>query len=429
MRRTLLLIPHEIASLPVFGFGWLLIGLLIGLGVRILVAKKRQELSFGQAAKSVIAGEGMMWAIAAAVIMFVLPWVELKNVDGDPVGLAIRGYGMMLLAGVGSAVYLAAFRAKRRGIDPDLIYAMAPWAFIGGIAGARLFYVVQYRDQFFSGSIVESIGNVLRFTEGGLVVYGSFIGGGLAVAYYLYRHRLPVLTFGDVIVPCMFLGVFFGRMGCLMNGCCYGGRCEAGPMAVQFPPEAKVYGDQIASGELLGFKYDAETRMIVEVRPDSLADQAGISVGSRLDELGPDYSTLDQAPRNLPVEDVQSGVYVTVDGRRTRWTPSQLPARALPVRAAQIISSGSSLVLCLALSALSFFRLRTGSVMFIGFAAYAILRFVLEWVRVDEAGQFGTSLSISQWVSVFVMAGSVAGLLWLYYSKERPAIPDAEVAV
>jgi phosphatidylglycerol:prolipoprotein diacylglycerol transferase len=429
MRRTLLLIPHEIAALPVFGFGWLLILLLLGLAIRFMVAKRQQKAPLIQAVRSVIAGEGMMWAIAAAVIVFVLPWVELKNVDGDPVGLAIRGYGMMLLAGVGSAVYLAAFRAKRRGIDPDLIYSMAPWAFIGGIAGARLFYVVQYREQFFSGSIMESIGNVLRFTEGGLVVYGSFIGGGLAVAYYLYRNHLSVLTFGDVIVPCMFLGVFFGRMGCLMNGCCYGGRCEEGQMAVQFPPEAKVYGDQIASGELIGFKYDAETRKIVEVRPDSLADQAGITVGSRLDELGPDYSSLDQAPRNLPLEDVQLGVYVTVDGRRTRWTPTELPDRALPVRAAQIISSGSSLVLCLALCAVSLFRLRTGSVMFIGFAAYAILRFALEWVRVDEAGQFGTSLSISQWVSVFVMAGSIAGLLWRYSSKERPTIPDAEVAI
>lgn len=442
MRRTLLLIPHEIASLPVFGFGWLLIGLLIGLVIRILVAKNtvakntggknQRHSSFGAAAKSVLAGEGMMWAIAAAVIAFVLPWVELKNVDGDPVGLAIRGYGMMLLAGVGSAVFLAAYRAKRRGIDPDLIYSMAPWAFIGGIAGARLFYVVQYRDQFFQGSIMESLGNVLRFTEGGLVVYGSFIGGGLAVAYYLYRNHLSVLTFGDVIVPCMFLGVFFGRMGCLMNGCCYGGRCEEGPMAVQFPPEAKVYSDQIASGELMGFKYDAETRAIVEVRPGSLADQAGIAVGSHLDDLGPDFSTLDQAPRNLPVEDVQSGVYVTVDGRRTRWTPSELPDRALPVRAAQVISSGSSLVLCLALCALSIFRLRTGSVMFIGFAAYAVLRFVLEWVRVDEAGQFGTALSISQWVSVLVMVGSALGLIWVYRStmhSRQVAIPETKTTI
>jgi phosphatidylglycerol:prolipoprotein diacylglycerol transferase len=428
MRRTLLLIPHEIASLPIFGLGWLLIALLIGFAARILIAQRQTKATLGAAVKSVISAEGMMWAIAAVVIVFVLPWVELKNVDGEPVGLAVRGYGMMLLSGVASAVFLAAYRAKRRGLNPDLIYSMAPWAFIGGIAGARLFYVIQYRDAFFRGSIIESIGNVLRFTEGGLVVYGSFIGGGLAVAYYLYRNHLSVLTFGDVIVPCMFLGVFFGRLGCLMNGCCYGGRCEEGPLSVQFPPEAKVYADQIASGELLGFQYDQETQNIVEVTPGSLADRAGIAVGAHLDELGPDYSTLDQAPRDLPVEDVQSGVFVTVDGRRIRWTPDELPDRALPVRAAQIISSVSSLVLCLALCGISLLKLRTGSVMFVGFACYAILRFVLEWVRVDEAGQFGTALSISQWISVFVLLASITGLIWLYCRDGQTAFQEAVTA-
>lgn len=421
MRRTLLLIPHQIGSIPVFGFGWLLMVLTLGLLFRIVWIAKRSGKSVPVAAKTVLASEGMIWGIAALVITVVLPWVELKNVDGQPVGLAVRGYGIMLLTGVGSAIYLAAVRASRRGIDPELIYSLAPWAFIGGIVGARLFYVIQYHDQFFVGSLAESVGNVLRFTEGGLVVYGSFIGGGLAVAYYLFRHRMPVLTFGDVIVPCMFLGVFFGRMGCLMNGCCYGGRCEDGPMSVRFPPEAKVYSDQIASGELLGFSFDPKTRKILEVRSGSLAADAGIQAGARLDELGSDFSTLDQAARDMPAEDVQMGVFVTVDGRRIRWSPQVLPPRSLPVRAAQVISSVSSLVLCILLCGVSLLRLRTGTVMFLGFAAYAILRFVLEWVRVDEAGQFGTALSISQWVSVVVLIGSIAGLIWLYGRSESGA--------
>ena len=152
--------------------------------------------------------------------------VELKNLDGDPIGMAIRGYGVMLLTGVISAVGLSAYRAKRHGIDPEIVFSMAPWAFFGGIIGARLFFVMQYWDQFSDETIGRTIGNILKFTEGGLVVYGSFIGGFLAVGYYIARHRLPLLKFGDVIVPCIFIGVFFGRIGCLMNGCCYGGRCE-----------------------------------------------------------------------------------------------------------------------------------------------------------------------------------------------------------
>ena len=63
--------------------------------------------------------------------------------------------------------------------------------------------------------------------------------------------------------------------------------------------------------------------------------------------------------------------------------------------------------------------------MMLGFAAYAILRFVLEMVRVDEAGQFGTVLTISQWVSVIVLLLSIGGMIWVYkLAKENddPAI-------
>lgn len=414
MRRTLLLIPHEIAGIPIFGLGWLLGLIVLALIVRFWFAKRQ-----GHSCATVLGNEGVLWGLAAAGILFVLPRVELSNVDGDPVGLAVRGYGVMLLTGVGTAVALAAFRAKRRGLNPDLIYTLAPWAFFGGIGGARLFYVVQYRDQFFYGSAIESLGRVLKFTEGGLVVYGSFIGGSLAVAYFLLKHKMPILKFGDVIVPCMFLGVFFGRIGCLMNGCCYGGRCEEGPMAVRFPPQAKVYSDQIRSGELLGFRYDELNREIVSVRDDSLADEAGIVAGMRLQDLGPDYSSLENADRSIPAEDVQAGAFVSVDNRRIRWTPDELPQRSLPVRAAQVISSVSSIALCVLLCAISSIKLREGTVMVMGFASYAILRFVLEIVRVDEAGQFGTALSISQWVSVAVLVASVAGLAWIY----RPGAP------
>ncbi|WP_218933986.1 prolipoprotein diacylglyceryl transferase [Rubripirellula lacrimiformis] len=417
MRRTLLLIPHEIAGLPVFGFGWLLILLAIGLVARIVIGKVR-----GQSPGKILATEGLLWAIAAIAVTVVLPRVELHNLDGDPVGMAIRGYGVMLLLGVGSAIWLAAYRARRYGIDPDMIYSIAPWAFFGGIFGARAFFVAQYHRQFIGDTFFETVGNMLRFTEGGLVVYGSFIGGSLAVTYFLIRHKLPVLKFGDVIVPCMFLGVFFGRIGCVMNGCCYGGRCEEGPMALQFPPGAKVYQDQLFDGQLLGFSYDAETREITSVREGSLADQAGIRVGGRLNELNDDRSEWKSAPRDIPAEDVPTGVVVTVDGRRHRWSADQLPNQALPVQAAQVISSISSLVLCLALCGLSRFDFRTGTIMLLGFASYAVLRFVLELIRVDEAGQFGTNLSISQWVSIVVFSLSLGGLAWLYRSSKTAAL-------
>ena len=411
MRRTLFLIPHEILGIPVFGIGWLL-GLTVALLVmRLLIATRR-----GQPIAEVLRSEGVVWGVFIAAIVLLLPRVELTNLDGQPVGMAIRGYGVMLLAGVSAAVALAAYRAKRRGIHSEIIYAMAPWAFFGGILGARLFFVIQYRDQFTGDTIGETIGNMLKFTEGGLVVYGSFIGGFIAVTYYIVRHHLSWLRLGDVVVPCIFIGLALGRIGCLMNGCCYGGRCDEGGFALHFPPSSPVYQDQIRSGELLGFRYDEQTRQILSVEQGSLADQAGIQTGSTLEALGEDRTPLELASREIPREDARLGVVATIDGKRYRWSPDELPARALPVYPAQLISSVCALLLCFGLCSLPSERLRDGTIMMLGFAGYAVIRFVLEIVRVDEAGQFGTSLSISQWVSLGVFLCSMVGLGWLYCS-------------
>ncbi len=412
MRRTLLAIPHEIAGLPVFGFGWVLILAAVAMVLRLVWARSR-----GQLLSEVLKAEGMIWGALAAAIVWLLPMVELENLQGEPIGMAIRGYGVMLLVGVASAVALAWLRAKRAGEDPEVILALVPWVFIGGIVGARLFFVIQYHDRFLADSLTETIGNIFRFTEGGLVVYGSFIGGFLAATFFLVRHRLPWFKMGDIIVPCLFIGLFFGRIGCLMNGCCYGGRCEESWYALHFPPTSPVYQDQIRSGELLGFSYDRETRRVIKVEPGSLADQAGVSVGGRLEELVDDQSRLPDDVSKLAREDIRRGVIATIDGKRYRWSVDQLPDRALPVVPAQWISSLSSGLLCLLLCAIPLGKFRPGTIMMISFAAYALLRFGLEIVRVDEAGQFGTRYSISQWVSVVVLACCAFGMIWIYCSS------------
>lgn len=374
----------------------------------------------------VLTGEGVFWAAAAGLIIFVLPGVELRNAYGDPVGMAIRGYGVFLVCGVMSAIALAAYRTQRAGMDPELIFSLAPWVFIGGIVGARLFYVIQYRDEYIGDTMVDTIKNMLAFTEGGLVVYGSFIGGFLAYLVFTRRHKVPLLRFADAIVPCIFLGVFFGRIGCLLNGCCYGGRCEEGWAALHFPPITKVYQDQLASGELLGMKIDRKTGKISSVAPDSIADDLGIQANDVYEADDFDRRPFKTADSKIPEEEVVPGWIMRISGKTHVLSPDELPARALPVRAAQPISSISALTLCVLLCTLSLYVRRTGALMFIGFASYAVLRFVLEMVRVDELGQFNTSLTISQWVSVIVFTLSMAGLVWLYFIRTET---DGEAAV
>lgn len=425
MQRTLFLIPHEIGPFPVFGFGWALGILVVALVVRLAWT----HLEFGRSGRKgvensapslgdILAGEGLFWAVAAGLMVFILPNVELKNVAGEPVGMAIRGYGVMLVCGVMSAIALAAYRTSRAGMNPDLIYALAPWVFIGGIVGARLFYVIQYREDYIAETTLQTIKNMLAFTEGGLVVYGSFIGGFAAFLLFTRRNKIPWLRFGDAIIPCLFLGVFFGRIGCLLNGCCYGGRCEPGWAALRFPPITKIYQEQLSSGELLGMNVDLATGKIRSVVPGSVADDLGIKADDVYEAGDFDRRPFQEAEPTIPEEEIEPGWMMRISGKTYILSPEELPDRALPVRAAQPISSISALSLCIALCVLSLFIRRTGALMFIGFASYAVLRFVLEIVRVDEAGQFNTSLSISQWVSVVVLTLSIAGLIWVYLIRQ-----------
>ncbi len=404
MRQTLFVIPHELAGLPVFGMGWLLIGLAILFGVRLAWAANRRESVPG-----VLASEGVMWGIAAAVIAFVLPMVEVRNLEGEPIGMAVRGYGVMLLLAVVVSVWLAAFRAQRYGVGAESIYALAPWAFIGGIVGARLFYVIQYWNRF------ETVRDMLVFTEGGLVVYGGILGGFAASIFYLWRQRLPWLTVGDVIIPCIFVGIALGRIGCLMNGCCYGGRCEPGPTAIEFPPGSPVYQEQLYTGELVGITIEPTTGEVTTVRSGSLAERSGVRVGQRVESIEPLPVAPSTAVKAAPRESVRTGIRARIGGQVHRWEVSELPDRALPVRAAQVLSSASALAMALILLLLSRWVGRPGVLMFTGLAGYAIVRFLLEIVRVDEGGRFGTQLSISQWVSLLVFLASVSGLLWLTY--------------
>lgn len=444
MRRTLFFIPHEIAGLPFFGVGWLLAGLVLYVILRLLWAAFQPGASRADRIAAVLRSEAGMWGFFAVLVVFLLPRLEVENVAGDPIGLPVRGYGMFLmLAGVFS-VSLAVWRAGRAGLGGDSVLRLVPWTFGGGLLGARLFYVIQYHDDFLRPTWGQTLGAMAALTQGGLVVYGGFIGGFLASAWAIRRYQLPLWRLGDVIVPCVFVGLFFGRLGCLMNGCCYGGACEPNALSAEFPPGSSVYVDQMLSGELIGLsatpvgaekriegkKSRLRTQWLVEsVEPGSLADQAGIRSGEAVSLiLDSEFARL--ASPSTAAEDVLPGLAVIRDGELVaRIAPDALPARAAPVWATQIISSIVAAIMfgvLLILERILCHRARrrgevptAGVLMLCGFIAYAVLRIILEWVRVDEAGQFGTSLSISQWVSLGVIVASIIALIFRFRSQVK----------
>lgn len=156
--------------------------------------------------------------------------------------IPLYGYGVMLVLAMLSAVNLAAWRARREKLDPEVIYDLSLWILIGGLAGARLFYVVQYW-----GDRVNSFSEIFKIWEGGIVLYGGILSAAVAFFVFRARRKFPILPTMDVIAPSIALGVGIGRIGCFLNGCCWGDACGL-PWAVRFPARSAPWWAEMNRG-------------------------------------------------------------------------------------------------------------------------------------------------------------------------------------
>jgi phosphatidylglycerol:prolipoprotein diacylglycerol transferase len=128
----------------------------------------------------------------------------------------VYGYGLMIAVGAISAYLTSEFRAKRKGLQYDLIFYLFWWCLIGGIIGAKLLYIITQIK-----SILADPKILLQVSEG-FVVYGGIIGGIFAGYLFCRRHKLNFLEYFDLVMPSIALAQGFGRIGCIFAGCCYG---------------------------------------------------------------------------------------------------------------------------------------------------------------------------------------------------------------
>jgi phosphatidylglycerol:prolipoprotein diacylglycerol transferase len=96
---------------------------------------------------------------------------------------------------------------------------------------------------------VAAIPRILNIAAGGLVVFGALPTAAVAAWWFARRRGLPLLRLADCITPGLLVGLALGRVGCFLNGCCYGGPTDL-PWAVRFPPESPPWFDQAARGLL-----------------------------------------------------------------------------------------------------------------------------------------------------------------------------------
>ena len=438
MLQTLFYIPDQVAGFPVFGAGLLLAVWAIASAIVL------GRLAWQQGFNADTRGYALLLAIVGAAI-----WLLLPRLIEPGKGVPIRGYGVMLLVAVVLSVALAVWRGRRLGIDPDTVFGICFWIFVPGMIGGRLFYVIEYWSSFYVAPAGPSLGDALQaavatlqgalnVAQGGLVVYGGLGGGLLGLLAVTRVYKLPLLATSDLMMPSLVLGASIGRIGCFLNGCCFGGPCEL-PWAVEFPPGSPPYQYQadhrqltlpaledVRQGKVFvqGLKVIGSPKappLITEVQGGSPAERAGLKAGETIAAInGFQVSSVDEAQYRL-VDAYHAGPtigLVTSGGAKAfRWRLTGPPAHSRRVHPTQLYSAIDSLVLCLLLLAYDPFRRRDGELTAVMLSVYPTTRFLMEMIRTDEPGQFGTNLTIAQWVSLAILAGMVP--LW-YTVLHRP---------
>ena len=131
--------------------------------------------------------------------------------------LTVYGYGFMIAVGVIAAWIITNRRAEKQKLDHEHVFSLVIWCLLGGLFCAKiLFWITEWK------SIVQDPHYILDTISDGFVVYGGIIGGILAGCLYCYIKKTDFWRYFDLVMPSVALAQGFGRIGCLLAGCCYG---------------------------------------------------------------------------------------------------------------------------------------------------------------------------------------------------------------
>ena len=167
--------------------------------------------------------------------------------------ISVHTYGVAMALAFLISIFIIRHEAKRKGFNPDFAYDIVLFAMVGGIIGARFFYVVDHWHDFIGNPI-----QMFAIWQGGLVFYGGLIGGALAVLGLTRMRKLQIGKVADIVAPSLAIGSAVGRLGCFSNGCCYG-KETALPWGVTFTnrlSSAQPLGVPLHPTQLYEFAYN-----------------------------------------------------------------------------------------------------------------------------------------------------------------------------
>lgn len=440
----------------------------------------------------------------------------------------VKGYGFMLMVGFLTGIWWATRRAMKVKANPDLILNVGFVALVFGVIGARAFYVLHYWQRNFAGHPWLDVINV---TAGGLEFYGGFVGAMVFIIWYVASHGRPVVArllgllwiamaaaillavgtavhprpplsvafpvvlilvgimiiralwqwsrragygqpaslrlYLDIMTPSLMWGLAFGRLGCFLNGCCWGAPCEAPklPWAVQFPCGSPAQYDEWSKCEatlpaqlihidprtgyafpiprdllrmspgkrLVGERrydqakeeYEKGRKKLEEqmeaLRRDGAGGAAVAKVQAQIDKAQAAFARTAKLR-----DDMRMAEAPLLDNlQRFNLKPSDLErlseradCKSVPVHPTQLYASVNAFLLAFLLNAIFYRRKRHGIVFGMLWLLYPITRIVEEAIRADNPLDTG-GLTISQAVSVGGVIFVVLYFWWLFRQPLR----------
>ncbi|MHC4456236.1 MAG: prolipoprotein diacylglyceryl transferase [Planctomycetota bacterium] len=315
----------------------------------------------------------------------------------------VPSYGLMMVFGFLSAIYIIRYLSRDITPDPLLITNAALYSLIAGVVGARLFYVIHHFSEF-QGRLLS----IFAIWKGGLELLGGVLSAIAVIFLYLWRQKLPIRRYLDILAIGLMLALFFGRIGCFLNGCCFGKPTNL-PWAVRFPYHhpllihSPVYKSQVYANPERN-RSEAQLKLPVEF-----------------------FGYFDE--NNVWNYNLKPWQHLT-DEQKEMVENGEL--RSLPVHPTQLYSSASGAILCIILYLLweraqkaGYTENTTepfakpGCIFSLMFIFYGITRFLLEFLRDDNPFELD-SLTISQLISIALIA--LGAVLMVIFEKMKPKI-------
>jgi phosphatidylglycerol:prolipoprotein diacylglycerol transferase len=212
-------------TIPINSYGFMI---MLGFIISILVATSRgKKLGISSDAVMDVAIFSMIAGIVGSKLAYVIRFHHEYDLGIFEFWDGGMDYFGAIVFGILPYLYLWWHsRRVQLKLTLKILSLLIPLTLVFAIVGARLFYLIQYHQHY--------NWNVIKTWNMGFIFYGGLIGGIIVGVLILRYKRISVPKFADLSAPCIMLGLSLGRIGCFLNGCCYG-KTSSLPWAISFP--------------------------------------------------------------------------------------------------------------------------------------------------------------------------------------------------